>query len=143
MARIEGLEKVIAALRSRAAKAQRDSKASAITGYTAKYALWVHENMEIHPPGMILAGQPRPRTKAGTRQGKYWDPQGRVGPNFLLGPAREMQSELAAIVREALRQGKTMSQALLLACLRLQRESQRRVPVNTGNLKASAFTRLE
>lgn len=35
-----------------------------------------------------------------------------------------------------------MTKALLTAGLKLQRESQRLVPVNTGNLKASAFTSL-
>ena len=38
---------------------------------------------------------------------------------------------------------RTPAQALLAAGLRLQRESQARVPVDSGNLKASAYTRLE
>lgn len=36
-----------------------------------------------------------------------------------------------------------MAQALLLAGLRLQRESQLLCPVLTGNLRNSAFTRVE
>ena len=39
--------------------------------------------------------------------------------------------------------GHVLAQALLAAGLRLQRESQMLVPIDTGNLRASAFTRLE
>lgn len=94
--------------------------------------------MEIHPPGMILKGQPRPGGK-----GYYWDPQGRAQPKFLEGPFRRNAKTYAAIVRKALAAGRTMAQALVLAGLQLQRDSQLLVPVDTGNLKASAFTRLE
>jgi hypothetical protein len=39
--------------------------------------------------------------------------------------------------------GTAMNKALRLAGLKLQRESQQKVPVNFGNLKASAYTRVE
>ena len=63
---------------------------------------------------------------------------------FLEQPARELSSNgtLANIVRQAKLDGRTMSQALLLAGLRLQRDSQALCPVLTGNLRSSAFTRL-
>ncbi len=131
MASIEKLDKLVALLRSKAAKAAKDNGAVVAVGYTAAYALYVHENME-----QKLLGQPRP-----SGLGTYWSPNGQ--PKFLEGPARELRPELAAIVKQALSQGKTMAQALLLAGLRLQRESQQRVPVEYGNLRASAFTRLE
>ena len=47
------------------------------------------------------------------------------------------------MIKDALAHGQTTAQALLQAGLRLQRESQLLVPVDTGALKASAFTRLE
>ena len=62
---------------------------------------------------------------------------------FLEEPAREMQAELAETVRKALKAGRTMAQALLLAGLKLQAAAQRRAPILTGNLRASAFTRVE
>lgn len=118
MANVEGLQKVVAALRARAAEANKASQASVAVGYTAAYAVFVHENLE-----------------AKHKEGKQ--------AKFLEGPARAFQAVLAGIVREALQKGKTVAQALLLAGLRLQRESQLVVPIDTGNLRASAFTRLE
>jgi len=138
MPRIEGLDKVIAALRRKAAEKIKDTNVSVAVGYTAKYALFVHENMDIHPPGMILAGKPRPKER-----GYYWDPLGRAQPKFLEGPFRRNAKMYAAIVRKSLLAGNTMSQSLLMAGLQLQRDSMLLVPVDTGNLKASAFTRLE
>ena len=113
---------------------------SVVVGYTAGYALYVHENEEIWPPGMRLKGLPRPKGK-----GKYWDPQNKAQPKFLEHPARELNNsgELSRIVVEAMRRGVKLQQALSLAALRIQRESQKLVPVDTGNLKASAFTQKE
>lgn len=58
-------------------------------GYTAAYALHVHENVE-----MKLKGQPR------NTQGRYWDPQGRGQAKFLEEPARRMEGELRRIIKE-------------------------------------------
>jgi hypothetical protein len=117
MAKIENLERLVATLRGKAARANKDKDASVIVGYTALYALYVHENLEVrHPVG----------------QAKY-----------LEQPAREFGKEIGRIVRESLAQGKTLAQGLVLGGLRLQRESQKIVPVDTGDLRASAFTRLE
>ncbi len=138
MAQVEGLNKVVAALRAKLAARMTDTNVSCVVGYTAYYAIWVHENIELHPPGMILAGVERWHGK-----GAYWDPQGRAQPKFLEGPFRRNKEIYARIVTGALRSGKTMAQALLLAGLQLQRDSMLLCPVDTGNLKASAFTRLE
>ncbi len=143
MPKIEGLDRLQNALRARAAATMKDASVSVVVGYTAAYALYVHENMEINPPGMILAGVPRPTTARGTSQGSYWDPQGRAQPKFLEQPFRQNRDDYFRIVVNAFKRGNTMAQALLLAGLKLQRDSQLLVPVNTGNLKASAFTRLE
>jgi hypothetical protein len=158
---IKGIERLNAKLQALAAKFGGGKPVVAV-GYSANYALYVHENMEIWPPGMRLKGLPRGqgfRRKdgvvyvpkrvltsgkvGGKNRGFYWDPQGKAGPKFLEGPARELHAEIGRIVAEALLTGATMATALLRAGLRLQRESQQRVPVDTGNLKASAFTRLE
>ena len=131
MAKVENLQKVLDALRSKAARAAKSANASVLVGYTAAYAIFVHENMEVH------AGEPR---RSGL--GVYWGPAG-AGPKFLEAPAREMKSEIADIVKQAVKAKKTVAQGLVLAGLRLQRESMKRVPREYGNLVNSAFTRLE
>lgn len=133
MAKVEGLNKIVEALKNRAAAARKDDGASVVVGYTANYAIYVHENLE-----MSWQGQPR---RGG--RGFYWDPQGQARSQFLIHPFRTQADELRRIVVTALLKGATMAKSLLLAGLRLQRESQRLVPVDTGNLRASAFTRLE
>lgn len=61
-----------------------------IVGYTARYALYVHELVQ-----MKLKGQPRPKGR-----GKYWDPQGRGQAKFLEEPARRMANELRNTIKE-------------------------------------------
>lgn len=127
MAKVEGVEKVIAALKKRGLKwlAESSGKAptdkrvnpSVIVGYTQSYALVVHEDMQAYHP----VGQAQ----------------------YLRQPAREHERELGNIAVKAVRNGATIAQAILLAGLRLQRESQLLVPVDTSALRASAFTRLE
>ncbi len=91
---------------------------SVIVGYTAEYSIFVHENLE-----------------ASHKTGKQ--------AKFLETPARQNQDVYAAIVAKALKQGEKSDGALLLAGLKLQTDSQRLVPVDTGNLRGSAFTRVE
>ncbi len=58
-------------------------------GYTAAYAIYVHENVE-----MKLKGEPR----LAPHQGRYWDPQGRGQSKFLEEPARRLQATLRQII---------------------------------------------
>ncbi len=158
----------IAALQAKMRKVMsRYAEASVVTGYTASYAVYVHENTQ-----MKLKGQPRnkaqfkltkakvmkngklvmPKLKRLTEKevvaknkkfGLFWDPQGQGQAKFLEAPARYLKAVLAEIIVKAMKSGAPMAKALLLAGLRLQRESQLLVPVDTGNLKNSAFTRIE
>lgn len=109
-------------------------KVTVVTGYDTAYAVYVHENIEMKWKG-------KPRRKPA--KGNYWDPKGEA--KFLEKPAREMANngEFQRIIVAALQGGATLEEALLLAGLRLQRESQLRVPVDTGALKNSAFTVVE
>lgn len=117
MAKIENLEAVISSLRARAAKSIKDDNVSVVVGFTAAYSIYVHENLEArHPVGQA---------------------------KFLEEPAIRIQDELADMIQEGMQNGKTMAQVLLVAGLRLQREAQKLCPVDTGALRASAFTRLE
>ena len=119
-------------------KIERHSKkvnnGSVIVGYSASYAVYVHENVEEKWRG-------RPRRSPS--KGNYWDPAGRGRSKFLEYPARTIQRELGTIIAETTKRGASVMQALLIAGMRLQRESQLLVPVDTGNLKASAFTEKE
>lgn len=148
---IKGLTVLVEQLRARAAKSVKEDNVSVIVGYTAAYALYVHERIE-----MKWKGLPRPgsstysyKNKDGTSRsvqshGFYWDPQGRAQAKFLETPARRYQDQIGDIVRKVLsKKGATLAQALLMGGLFLQRQSMLLVPVDTGNLKASAFTRLE
>lgn len=116
MAEINGLTSLKAKL-----KELRESPiakgGSAITGFTQNYALYVHEDLEArHPIG----------------QAKY-----------LEQPAMQLVPEFNRIIVEAVRKGTSLIDALLLACLRLQREAQLLVPVDTSALKNSAFSTIE
>ena len=149
IARVEGVAKVLAKLKQ---LAKEQTSAVCVVGYTAKYALFVHENR-----AMKWRGYPRDRSirkddtgtapiartgfQAQARKGLFWGPKGRAG--FLLDVMREMSQTLRDIIVKATRRKVTLGKALLLAGLRLQRESQQNVPIEFGNLRASAFTRLE
>lgn len=130
---IKGLKKLVSQLQAKAARAMKASGAKVVVGFTSNHALPVHENTE-----QKLLGQPRPKGHIGN----YWQPG---QPKFLEEPFRRLNEDgtFAAIIKGALGQGKTMAQALLICGLRLQREAQLLCPVDTGNLKSSAFTRLE
>lgn len=133
MAKVEGIKELTAKLRDRAAKASRDANVSVLVGFSAAHAIFVHEMI----PKTL--GQNVPR-KSGL--GVYWGPS-QHGPKFLEAPARELGPELGKVVRAVVKKNGTVATGLVAAGMRLQAESQRRVPVEYGALRASAFTKLE
>lgn len=60
-------------------------------GYTASYALYVHEQV-----AMKLKGQPRP-----SGRGKFWDPQGRAYAKFLEEPMHRLTPAMNRIIAAA------------------------------------------
>lgn len=60
-------------------------------GYTAAYAAYVHENVEMKGRGLPR----RPPSK-----GRYWDPQGRGQAKFLEEPARTFAPTLKKIIQD-------------------------------------------
>lgn len=94
-----------------------DGTPSVVVGYTASYAVYVHEKPAKHVPGT------------------QW--------KFLEQPARELGRELGSMISRSLSNGVKLLQALYLAGLRLQRASQQIAPVDTGNMRAGAFTARE
>ena len=157
MASIIGLDRVnrrIRELSKQHLSSPNEAKGeSVIVGYTANYALHIHENIEMFWQGMPrdprkwpgIKHQKNPRPREINPKGLYWDPQGKGQAKFLEQPARELNNAgtLGMIVFNAMKRGATLQQALFLAGGRIQRESMKLVPVDTGNLKASAFTRKE
>jgi hypothetical protein len=186
MAHIERIKKLEEALRKKLATYTNGKfQVSVIVGYTAGYALFVHENLEMKWKGLprdhtrwtqkflrgrvgkgkrldsdwlstamtslITSGKERDPARQKARKelkqprpkGYYWDPQGQARSKFLEFPARELAGELGWLAAEAFKNGKNLLNALYIAGLHLQRASQSLVPVDTGNLKGSAFTRKE
>lgn len=132
--RVEGVDKILQQIGERVKKTVQDLNAVVAVGYSTAYALYVHENIE-----MKWRGLPRRHPAKGV----YWGPKGQA--KFLEQPFRELNRSgvTGDIVRKALLRGATMSQALVLAGLRIQRDSQKLVPIDTGTLKNSAFTVVE
>lgn len=131
--RISGVGKLRKIFDDRRRKA---GNASVAVGYTKNYAMAVHEIIPLTPQW----GRPRKGKRA---KGSYWDPANQGQPKFLEQPARELQGELGDIVAKVVDKGGTLEDGLWLAGLRLQAASQELVPVDTGDLKGSAFTRRE
>jgi len=125
--KIDGLDKLL--LRFKAEKTlAKDSVV--IVGYTAKYALYVHENVEMKWKG-------KPRKKPA--KGKYWEP-GQA--KFLEQPARERITEIKAAIVGVYRKTHSLPLGLKAGGLLLQRFSQKLVPVDTSALKGSAYTKF-
>lgn len=118
MAKIEKLGSLIQKLTALAAKA-KDANTSYVVGYTAAYAIYVHENLEAHHP----VGQAK----------------------FLEQPARQLSNtgEFSKILTDTYKKTRSIEKGLLLCALRLQRESQLLCPVDTGALRASAYVQKD
>ena len=116
MANIKNLEKLMAKLERLRSESLRPSRA-VVTGYSQGYAIFVHENLEAHHE----VGQAK----------------------FLEEPARDLQRVMAQQIKDSVKAGLPLEAAMLKAMLYLQRESQQLVPVDTGALRASAFTCFE
>jgi hypothetical protein len=134
----KGLPSLRKAIGELSARYGVETTPSVIVGYTASYALFVHENIEMKWRGL-------PRKPNPPHKGNYWDPAGRGQSKFLEQPAREIVNSHRAtdILVTALKKKVSLLHALYLVGLAIQRDSQLIVPVDFGNLKASAFTRKE
>lgn len=148
MAEIKNLNRLLSKLQAVSSEAKRNN-VSVVVGYTAAYAVYVHENRQMKWRGfprdrsIRLDGEGIARTgyTPQKRRGLFWGPNGRAG--FLLDVMREMAPRLRAEIVNSMKAGVSLAKSLVRAGLLLQRESQKNVPVDTGNLRASAFTRLE
>lgn len=119
--KIEGINSLQAKLAALLKNKENVAPENVVVGYAGvNYAIYVHENLEAaHSPG---------------KQAK-----------FLESPARTLSNtgQLGKIMEKTVKRGGTVQQGLLLAGMAVQRASQKIVPIDTGNLRASAFTALE
>jgi hypothetical protein len=114
MPKITGIREVQRALKKVAGASIGEG---VVVGFTQAYAIFVHEDTEAaHNVG---------------------------NAHFLLGPANRMKGELATIVSAVTKSSGSVEKGLLTAGLRLQREAQGETPIDTGALRASAFTAKE
>jgi len=118
-AEIKGLDKLQKELRALSRKAKAGAREDVIVGFTQSYAIWVHEIQARHKPG------------------KQW--------KYLESPARRLATtgELIRLIKTVYEKTNSLTSGMTLAGLRIQREAQEIVPIDTGALRASAFTAKE
>ncbi len=150
MATINNLRSLLRKLEKYERESTRENNGSVVVGYSAGYAVYVHENLQAaHGTLYNLKHQQEVAYSRALKKARIGEarPFRSRGPNqqakFLEQPAREMKTEIAQIVVTAMKNGASLVEALLIAGNRLQRASQQIVPVDTGNLKGSAFTERE
>lgn len=93
----------------------RDANVSAVAGYTQTYSVVVHENLDAaHAPGKTA--------------------------KYLQIPLHENIRLIAGMINKHYLRTGDLGAALLVGCKFLQKVSQQIVPVDTGALRASAFS---
>lgn len=115
--KVVGIEAVNAKLRALANRSMSKDNGVVIVGYTQRYAVYVHEVPAQH------------------KEGKEW--------KYLESVVRRLSNEIVRIVEGVYRATNSITKGLLVAGLRIQRESMQIVPIDTGALRASAYTDLE
>lgn len=117
--KIENLTSLLGKLGKLAADSKAKDDGAVITGFSQNYGVIVHEDQEAHHEH----GQAK----------------------FLEQPARQLTSDgtISGIVAKTVKAGHGVVKGLVMGGLRIQREAQLLVPLDTGALKASAFTAIE
>lgn len=170
--RVKTLSSQMKTLRKNLVGSASKDKVSVIVGYTAAYAIYVHEDLtkrhgKAYNDAYIKQEEEeitRGKNKGKTRVKLSWkrraielgyDHDGKGGEKkpklrgenqtaqYLVIPARRLKPVFPKIVTTAVANGASLLKALLITGRRLQRESQQIVPVDTGHLKATAFTKEE
>lgn len=127
---LSGLEKAINGFNKKIQSFVGDGvRVEGTVGYRAPYAIYVHENMEIDHP--VHVG----------RDGTVRNCGGQA--KFLEIPAREMIPRIKDEMARMQKNKKGLRFMVQTMLDRLLRASQRLVPVDTGVLKRSGFTRLK
>ena len=131
---IQNLKPFLRKLEKFERESKRKNNGNVVVGYAASYAIHVHENMQAKHGSAYNEANPSKKGKA-------------RGPNqqakFLEQPFREHRNEISFAIIQAYKSGMSLVKALLIGGHLLQRLSQELVPVDMGNLEASAYTELE
>lgn len=114
---IDGMQKFDGVMKQLIDKYTSDNE-DVIVGYTQRYAVYVHEDM-----------------KARHKEGKT--------AKYLEKAVKIVQPLINGILLQVMNAGKSVTQGMLLVGLRIQRESMLIVPIDTGALRASAYTARE
>jgi len=131
-ARVSKTKKLEAALTAKARKASVDAKGRIRVGFSAPYAMFVHEAV-----GMVLAGEPR-----SSGIGTYWSPNG-AQAKFVEQPTRLFSKDIGTYITAQVKAKVPVLKALQKAGELLLKECKRLVPVETGRLKASGYVKID
>lgn len=119
---ITGIERLARKLKKMKSAYGLDKQPVARVFYTAPHSVMIHEDFPTsRRPTQFQVG----------------------GPKFLETPLRTKRGEMSKIIYETLKRRSLLSEALLKAARFLRLESQKVVPVDTGELRDSAGERLE
>lgn len=114
---IQGVSKLIGQLNTMAAQSKKRDDGDVLVGYSQNYALHVHERDVYHETGT-------------------W--------KYLEKAYKEVYPSILHTIKEVYKKTGSVQKGLLISGLRIQRVSQDKYcPVDTGALKASAWTATE
>jgi len=146
MAEMLNLTRLLRKLEKYERESMRQNNGNVVVGYSASYAVYVHENLaathgeafNARHAGEITAG-------AGRKKGERRVVSRGAGQQakFLERPAREHKLTIAQMVVNGMKNGASLMKSLLGAGSFLLTKSREIVPWQTGNLYRSGFVEKE
>lgn len=112
--KVIGIEEVNRKLQALANRSKQKDAGSLVVGFSQNYAIYVHEVPARH------------------KEGKQW--------KYLETVVRRLAPQIPRLVEATYLVTGSLYAGLLKAASRIQREAQEIVPIDTGALRASAFT---
>jgi hypothetical protein len=128
--KVHGVPQLKTQLTLHANRARRQTRRRVIVGYSAPYAAYVHENVE-----MKWRGRPR---RSGI--GVYWGPRGQA--KFLAEPARRLRRAIGRRILQVTRSTRSVARGLYSGGVLLRDASVRLVPVEHGVLRDSVYIQV-
>jgi hypothetical protein len=127
MAKTVGVYQLQAQLTKFANKARRETKRRVIVGFSAPYAKAVHEKTE-----MKLKGIPRP-----SGIGVYWGPHGEA--KYLTNAIRRTKRQVVRRIAQVTKNTHSPTRGMYSGGVIIREAAKARVPVEYGDLRASAY----
>lgn len=137
---LKKLNKVFVALseQSRKKSGRFGFNVNLAVGFAAPYHVYVHENLQ-YAHGAAYNAKYADRIQRGLDHKRRPQEQAK----YLEQPAREMRGQLAALIRNSMKNGGELKEVLMMAGYALMRAAQHLVPIDTGELSNSGFVRLK